>query len=413
MMKNHKTESEIFAQIKQSLDSYEEAYIPGSWEIFLQKRKKNKRKIFLRIASGIAACLLVGYAGSNFIHFEKKDALITNGQITNMAKETPAFEKNSAKESASSIAALKSDVEHFKTPGTELTVKSGQKKNLMAEAKIKVAEPYVASRQAIDSSNKISAFSASVTDPKTNNAKTDTLKSSVDTIRNKTTNTLLNAPSTKEDQNLAALPKRKIRFGINFSPNVNTTNSANSLNYMGGVSADISLFSNFQLSTGLQVENQSFVKNIPGIVSSSTTPANQTRTKLLNLDVPVNITWKFYSEKSNSYYVSAGLSSLVYLKQENKNTNYSQLLVPVTSYNGITEIKSYNLVDQVSVTQNTVTPNQTFDFAGRLNIIIGFETKLSNRMFIHFEPYAKIPTSGQATENLKHTSTGINFKISF
>ena len=414
MIKNNKTEREIFAQIKQSLDSYEADYIPGSWENFLQKRKDKKRKLFLRIASGVAACLLAVYAGSNFIHFEKKDTLrTTNGQITNITRETPDLEKNSAIEPVHAIASVKSGVEHPETTGTEFAVKSGQKKNLIADAKIKAAAPYVAYRQPIDSANKILSFSANITGHQANNTKTDTQKSSSDTIKEKTTNTFLNAPSAIEDQNLAAVPRRKIRFGINFSPGINSTNSANSLNYMGGVSADIPLFANFQLSTGLQVENQSFVNKFPGIVSSSTAPVNQTRTKLINLDLPVNITWKFVSEKSHSYYVSAGLSSMVYLRQENKNTNYSQLLVPVTSYDGLTEIKSYNLVNQVSVTQNTVTPPQTFDFAGRINFMVGFEKQLSSRIYIHFEPYAKIPSSWQAPGNLNHTTTGINFKISF
>jgi len=36
MKKKDTTENEFFAHIKQSLESYEEAYIPGSWEKFLQ-----------------------------------------------------------------------------------------------------------------------------------------------------------------------------------------------------------------------------------------------------------------------------------------------------------------------------------------------------------------------------------------
>ena len=145
----------------------------------------------------------------------------------------------------------------------------------------------------------------------------------------------------------------------------------------------------------------------------TTAPLHENSTKLVNLDVPVNITWKFFSEKTNSYYVSAGLSSLVYLHQNNKNTTYSQDLVPVSSVVSGVEVKSYNVVDQVSVSENTATPNQTFDFAGRVNILVGFEKKLSNKLFIHIEPYAKIPASGLAPGNLNHTSTGINFKISF
>ena len=182
---------------------------------------------------------------------------------------------------------------------------------------------------------------------------------------------------------------------------------------MGGVSADIPLSSNFQLSTGLQIENQSIVKNIAGIVSSSSSPQNQMKTKLINLDLPVNLTWKFVSEKSQAYYVSAGLSSLVYLRQQNKNTTYSQDLTPLSSVVNGVEVMSYSIVNQVSVTQNTVTPNQTFDFAGRINFMVGFEKKLSDKLFIHFEPYTKFPASGRSSGYLNHTTSGINFKISF
>ena len=122
---------------------------------------------------------------------------------------------------------------------------------------------------------------------------------------------------------------------------------------MGGLSADIPLFSNVQLSTGVQVENQHMAEKVSGIVSSSTAPQNETKTKLINLDVPINITWKFASEKSHAYYVSAGLSSLVYLRQENRNTTYSDMLVPVSTIVAGQEIKSYSVVNQVSVTQNT------------------------------------------------------------
>ena len=146
---------------------------------------------------------------------------------------------------------------------------------------------------------------------------------------------------------------------------------------------------------------------------STTAPLNENRTKLINLDVPVNISWKFFSEKTNSYYVSAGLSSLVYLRQNNKNTTYSQDMIPVSSVVAGTEVKSYTLVNQVSVSENSGAPDQAFDFAGRVNIMVGFEKKLSNKLYIHIEPFAKIPASGLAPGNLNHTSTGINFKISF
>jgi len=413
MKKKNSTESEIFTHIKQSLENYEEAYIPGSWEGFLQKRRIRQRKLFLRIASGIAACLLFGFVGVNLVHFEKRAYLkSTAEQTTGNIRNTPDSEINSTKKSQPSIVSLKSDLKQFKSPATESKVNSNLKENSIAEGENRAVEHPVVSIPAVDSINKASALTVS-TDLQLNNNKADTIKSSSDTIRNKTTNTILNTPPAKENQNLADASRRKVRFGINFSSGVNTSQSSGSFNYMGGLSADISLFSNVLLSTGLQIENQNTVKKMQGIVSSSTVPQNESKTKLINLDLPVNITWKFVSEKSHAYYVSAGLSSLIHLKQEIRNTTYSQDLIPASSLVNGEVIKTYSIVDQVSVTQNTVAPTQTFNFAGRINFMVGFEKKLTDRLFLHIEPYAKVPAPGQAQGSLNQTTTGINFKISF
>ena len=413
MMKNNKTESEIFDQIKQSLENYEEAYIPGSWEGFVQKKRIRQRKLFLRIASGIAACLLLGFVWVNLIRFEKRDNLKSTAEQTiSSIRIAPDVETKSSKKTEPSMVSSKSDLKESNVTLAESKAKRIPRAIFTTEEKHKASEQHVVTIPAVDSTKKNSTFAANV-DLRANNNKPDTTKSNSDTIRRETTNTFLDTPIAKENQNLADASRRKVRFGINFSPGVNTSQSSGSFNYMGGISADISLFSNVQLSTGLQVENQSIVKKTAGIVSSSLAPQNETKTKLINLDVPINITWKFASEKSHAYYVSAGLSSLVYLRQENRNTTYADMLVPLSTFVGGEKIESYSIVNQVSVTQDVVTPTQMIDFAGRINIMVGFEKKLSNRLFIHFEPYAKIPSSGQAAGSLNHTTTGINFKISF
>jgi hypothetical protein len=274
----------------------------------------------------------------------------------------------------------------------------------------KVIQPFSVVRK--DTLNQTATLTVSPMDQPSNH-KADSEKISRDSIKAKPEPVLLATNSPEEYQKIAAEPRRKVRFGLNFSPGFNASQSASSVNYMGGVSADIPLSSKFQLSTGVQVENQSIVKEYHGIVASSTVPQNQIKTELINLDVPVNITWLFVAEKSHAYYVSAGLSSLVYLKQENRNTTYSQDLIPVSSMLNGQEVKSYSVVDHVSVTQNTVAPTQTFDFAGKLNLMVGFEKKLTNRFYIHIEPYTKIPTSGQSAGSLNYTTSGINFKVSF
>jgi hypothetical protein len=413
MKKEETTESEIFAQIKQSLENHEEAYIPGSWENFLQKRKQHNRKHLLRIASGIAACLLIGFLGFNYIHFEKRDTQNSVVQQTvPIVRETPGIENKSPEKSNLLIASLKAIVKNDKSEKTMSKTNPGKKEFSIAEVTNKAADNQKNSGVAADSAKKISLFAAS-NSFQPNKNKVDSAKTSSDTIKKIPYDPFLNLPAKKENQHLAAVSGRKVRFGINFSPGVNAAQSSGSLDYTGGLSADIKLSSKLQLSTGLQVQNQHVDQKIAGIVSSSTVPQDETKTTLINLDVPLNIIWKFISVKSNSWYVSAGVSSLVYLNQQDAKTRYSTLLVPVSLKVGGSDVKTYDIVSQVSVTQNTVTPSQTFDFAGRINLMVGFETKLSDKIFLHFEPYAKIPSPGQTSGSLNQSTTGINFKISF
>lgn len=446
-MKYEKTDSEIFAWIKQSLDSYQEGYVPGSWENYQQRGKAKKRKLFLQIASGIAACLLIGFAGTELIHFEKTDSLKLSASqtpggasqqtsepvvINQSAISSPLISSSASavsspdiKPSASPMIAVAASHKTIRLTGAALKAAPESRSNSLTAKENATSVPQSVTNIAADSVKKVAAL-AENTAVAVGKNKHDSLRNGQDTIR--VAAKFQDTQPKTQNQEIAETHKRKVRFGINFSPGVSTAKSSNSFNFTGGLSADISLFSNFQLTTGLQVENQNVVQKIPGMASSTsasssaapssaipitTAPLNEYSTKMINLDVPINITWKFFSEKKNSYYVSAGLSSLVYLHQNNKNTTYSQDLIPVSSIVGGTEVKSYNVVDQVSVSENTVAPNQTFDFAGRVNIMVGFEKKLSNKLYIHIEPYAKIPASGLAPGNLNHTSTGINFKISF
>ena len=412
MMKKFKTDSEISNLIRKSLENYEEEYIQGSWENFLQKRKRNDRKLFWLIASGVAACLLIGFAGLSYLHVENRN--IQNSvvqQSVPVTLKTPAIDKKSEENKSPLIAALKT-TNNNKSKKTASIVLPGKMEYLVTEE----ANNQTGNQQTIglaaDTAKKITLLASDIA-RQPDKSKADTVKSSSNAMTRKPTSTFQNIQPSKENRDVASATGRKVRFGINFSPGVNSAQTSGSLDYTGGVSADITLSQKFLLSTGLQVQNQHVDQKIAGIVSSTSAPQDETKTKLINLDVPLNIIWKFFSVKSNSWYVSAGVSSLVYLNQQDVNTKYSNLLVPVSLKVGGSDVKTYDIVSQVSVTQNTVTPSQTLDLAGRINLMVGFETKLSNRMLLHFEPYAKIPSPGQTSNSLNQTTTGINFKVSF
>jgi len=424
-MKHNKTDSEFFASLKQSLESYEEEYVPGAWEEFLQMQKRRKRSLYLRISSAVAACLIIGSIGSGYFIFNQPALLKTNSvQIAKTLTDTPNPEKNPDSKAAPSVGSKKSNPNPIALLRIASTNKPGQSKNLLSGQVVEPSKLQVASN---DSAGKVSALLAGADIQKPRSVE-DTIKNLRDTLAVKEMqNKKADSQTVKENTHVTAVSKRKIRFGINLSPGISTTQSARSFSFTGGVSADIPLFANVQLSTGLQLENQTIVNKTQSmsfadassyiqLANSSNPkaiPVNQTETRLVNLDLPLNITWKFISKKSQSYYVSTGFSSLVYLRQENKVTSYSNQLVPISTLVGGLEVKSYDLVSQASVAQYTFTPDQTFNFAGRLNIILGVERRISERISIHLEPYAKIPVAGLETGSLMNTSSGINFKISF
>ena len=390
-MRNKVTDSEITALIKQTLDGYREDYIQGSWENFVQKKKDKRRKIIWLISSGIAACLMIGVLLFNPNNPVVKNDLFSNSQQV-VSKGNPG-----------SISTKKDAI-------TKLTA------GLIPVKRISSSNPFQPSANKRVLSGNNSAGTTNTLYQPTNSPKdsvpiTPNSKKASDPANRKTATRPLYFSPIEEDRVVAAGSKRKVRFGINFSPGINATQSASSFNFSGGLTADIPVFSNFQFSTGLQFENQSIVSNGPQISTSG--PANQSKANLMNLDLPLNLTWRFYPGKLKCYYLTAGVSSLAYLKQDYQNTSYSQQLVAVSSLVGGHEIVSYNIVNVASTTQNLVTPFRTFDFAGRLNFMLGLEQQLSPKLFLHFEPYLKIPVSGLATENLKYISSGVTFKVSF
>jgi len=135
---------------------------------------------------------------------------------------------------------------------------------------------------------------------------------------------------------------------------------------------------------------------------------------LTNLDIPINITWHFFTDKSKSYYVSGGLSSLAYLNEKYTTTSYShQIKANTVASSGNERLTTYKIENVESVKTTTASPSNSMDLAGRVNLIFGYEQRLSSKLNLHIEPFIKIPLSGLASENMRFTTGGVTFKISF
>lgn len=429
------TDNELVKQIRQTLDNYQEEYIPGSWERFADKQKKRKRLIFIRWSTGMAASLLIGLFVASWV-FNSKKSTFENQVLptaqTNIHQDEIQQTAVSGQDSMQTVPQkpaqkrIKSALKYLPANLTENNkLASNQtKKTTQQNASILNQDSIENNQQQNNHSDlAIGSDTNSSSQKNTSLAEAGINVPSERTVPDSQVYTVQPTKILSQaaiDSALQAyqmpLPVEKeadkiptgdrVRFGVNLSPGVNTTQSATAMNYGGGVNTDIKLFGNVALSTGLQLEQQNVVDD----GSNSKTPSGETNADLLTLDVPINITWKFYSHDSKSYYVSSGISSMAYLDQKYENTNYEYTLVETTKDN---IDNSYTMAENRTVEETEVKPFETFDFAGRVNIVFGLEQRLTPKLNIHIEPYVKIPISGLGSERLKFTTSGITCKVSF
>ncbi|MBP9018873.1 MAG: outer membrane beta-barrel protein [Bacteroidales bacterium] len=397
-------ENEIVEIIKKTALEHEESYVEGAWENFVLKQRRRRRTLFLRISSGAAACLIFGLAlllinseqsivqnksRSIIVENEKKlpveptikqNFLIRNPAISEEAKKTDIFANG---HNSIEVITIKHDTLNIIRDSLQ-----SQSPKLITENKESTKEKEVASENA--SANKKE--------------------------RNDTEYVDKNILEQRSAQNQDIREKRKkVLIGLNLSPGINSTSTASSFNLSGGVNFEIKLLPKLSLTTGLQIEHQTIESN--NSIEGGAIPANRLIAELTNLDIPVNITWRFLSKMSGenreSFYFSAGVSSLAYLGERYTHTMYKQELSESVTMIATGTQKTYKLNNVSTTSERKEEPFNAFDVAGRINLMFGFERPLSSHLYLQIEPYIKIPISGLASENLRYTTSGITCKISF
>jgi hypothetical protein len=418
------TDNELVRQIRETLNNYQEEYIPGSWERFTGKQKKQKRLVIIRWGIGFAASLIVGLIATYSVfnqnkisHQHQNQMTIKNNVHVNENKpntvivnkaesyktipenQTNLLVKNQGKETQND------DSDEMLIGQNELNNADrndgNQINNLLIANKLNNVQEKV---EIIPDSSDLNVLYAN----EANSAIKDSNKAPVILSQAQIDSALMAyqkpLPAIIEEENSDG--KRRVWFGVNLSPGINSTQSAVAMNYGGGVNTDITLFGDVSLSTGMQLEKQNIVDN----GSNSDMPAGGVEADFLTIDVPINITWKFSSNKRRSFYVSSGVSSMAYIDQKYENTNYQYMLVETTNDDWS---NSYQLAENKETRQTEKEPFETFNFAGRINILFGVEQQLSAKFNLHVEPFVKIPVTGLGSENLKFTTSGITCKVTF
>lgn len=103
------------------------------------------------------------------------------------------------------------------------------------------------------------------------------------------------------------------------------------------------------------------------------------------IDIPINISYYLSKNINHSFYLSAGSSSYIMLKE-----NYEYL--------SITNGTEKEWSQEVS--------NENNHFFGVLNLSIGYERRVKNNVFIQLEPFVKAPIAGIGEGKVDLVSTG-------
>lgn len=408
MNKENKIDKLIVDKLRERVNSLpDEGYVAGAWESFKavnaahisKMRRARTIRIYGYSTVGVAAMLLIGL----FLY-------TTDSQYFNLSK--PSY-SNSISVIENIHIATKTPALAVNRPNLDIPIKKIVSRFYMSEQREAAIER---NAQAIKETEiAVNTEDTSALNKATlavNENETSLLKDS--SAFNKENGLALNSNNRVFQNDSRRKDKKAVRFGVNISPGFNSTstNSGSTLNYSGGITLDVTIAKNLQISTGVQLEHNNVVGESPAKVLGMT-PSNIDAV-LTNLDIPINITWHFFSDKSRSYYVSGGVSSLAYLNEKYTTTSYdNQIKNNTVSAAGEDQLTTYRIVNVETVRTNTVSSPNALDVAGRLNLILGYEQKLSSKLNLHIEPFIKIPLTGLASENMRFTTGGVTFKISF
>lgn len=207
--------------------------------------------------------------------------------------------------------------------------------------------------------------------------------------------------------------KDKIKFGFVFSTLVNRAEGDydSEIGFAGGLISELPLISNLRLDLGFLVSKQSFGINREDIKFRETdvlgdAHSKKTNAELIALDIPVNIKYILSRKQDNIIFVSAGISSMAYFKENFNNTYYTENL----SYNTNDFERTVTVTGQDN---NSVKAFKRFDLAKVFNLSFGVGYKFRNGMNLQIEPFIKYPLGKLTSENIELGSGGIKFRVYF
>jgi len=421
-------------RVKEVFDNYEDDSADEGWLLLREKypaRERRNRAIFWWRFAGTAACIALllyfyPWRGNNIVHQVKNATAIVVKQpveqhtIASHIKAAPGniihgkVQQQFYVRSNSSISAAKTKVAANQSTNAGNTHTDTADhitlKNISAVAITKANQQFVSKdSNSADNQGSVSSLNKQAEIMAGKKPDAEVSKSMLQLFEQE-------AKSGK-NKDVQSPVNNRVVFGVYAASYVNyAKGSQRQFNNGGGLSTDIRLSDRLSINTGLLIAQNSLAYNsntqnlpaaeaatfsrnfmpaaynLPAVEASS---ANQA-VNLVNLDVPINLTYKFNPQTGNTY-LSAGLSSGTFI-----NESY------ITTY-------SYSLPQSGTEQQSQDESHKSFDnfyFAQMLNVAFGLGYPLGKNHLV-IEPFFKYPLGGLGDQHILFGSGGVNLKFNF
>ncbi len=208
---------------------------------------------------------------------------------------------------------------------------------------------------------------------------------------------------------------RNLSFGLAYSSLVNVHESSANWNVGGGLTVKWDFNETFAVSSGLilaqsrlQYEN---VAVRTTTVSPSFISSNDMEIDFLSLEIPMNLQYSL----TDQFFVSAGVSSASFLREKYRyDYQFQQFVTTMENIDG--EMQPVSQLVTFSNSETVSEPTlSSFQLLAFYNFSLGYslDRRGESKMTLTFEPFIKISAGTFAAGNVKYSTGGLQFKVSF
>jgi len=431
------SEEDLISQIKKTMASHEEPYLPGAWEKFNERVPADKKPVFglykiLSIAAMLLLCTFVFLYVDNVV--EKPESAIAK------KKNEPA------EQHVPELAIPELSEETVKIPELDRSIYTARSKSAseVMDSVIDNALEQAYVYQAIDSAailqqnaillapqqdnqlhdlastrnlswNRGLSLSSKMQPPKIEALATEQQQSesarSFESFLEK--EQLLTTAKLKSAEQPAKQQQDKWALGLMVAPSIGNNNKLN----MGyGLSMAYALSKKVEVVSGISYNDMHAANqvapppvNTAAFFSGDAKNLQSVEASVSGLDIPLGIKYNL----SKKIYANVGVSAFAVLNERKNNTYVQETSMQTVSKDPGSAGEMRIVVMNQRITEKAPDPSLGDKYIGFYNLSFGVKQPLSKKNTLSLEPFVKLPMKETAADNLRLIGTGIKLKLDF